>query len=726
MTLRQPPRPATQRSYRAAQPSPRSRPALSVHRDRDAQNRPAPDMNAWAKHLMTVGFEVVPLAPSKRGVDRTGKNPLTAHGVHDATNDFEAFRRLVGSATNFNIGVATGSASGVVIDVDPRNGGRRAFAELKRRLGPLPRTLTCLTGGGGLHLYFRLPPGGEMKKKLAPGVDLLAEGRYAVAPPSLHSSGRRYRWAEHRGPRDLAIASLPDSWLAFISSDSQARNEPAAADGEAILEGSRNTELTRIAGQLRRAGLSEDELSAPLRGVNAARCRPPLDDGEVAQIARNVARYPAVAEPRDEGQKIAQALLDAEFSGGRWLRHESDGHFWSWTGTHWAVIPDKILQKKIMTFANSKSSSAKSAKTLVAEVFGLLQIMQADTDDLLHFASEPPNVVNVLNGELWLRDDGTVEARPHDPATGMRHVLNVRYLPAATCPEYDAAVQRIFENADDPRALIAFFEELMGYAIQLRRDIPLIVAMIGSGSNGKTSLVRILTELVGPDFVHSGRVDDLDERFAVGSLFGKLLFVDDDVRAGTKLPDGALKKISEAKRLTGEHKFKPAFSFVNRAFPIMLFNNLPSLADLSHGMMRRLHVVPFDRTFEESEIDRHLFDRIIQNELSGVLNRALKGWKRLKRRKGFSRSADMQRARDELLAHANPLKGFIDECCEADPKGKVTLQAFYDAYRAWATRSGYSMAQVKSTVKKNLLHEGYPIRKRGEGLVVIGLKLREP
>ena len=55
--------------------------------------------------------------------------------------------------------------------------------------------------------------------------------------------------------------------------------------------------------------------------------------------------------------------------------------------------------------------------------------MQADTDDLLHFASEPPNVVNALNRELWLHDDGTVEARPHDPATGMRHVLNVNYDP---------------------------------------------------------------------------------------------------------------------------------------------------------------------------------------------------------------------------------------------------------------------------------------------------------
>jgi putative DNA primase/helicase len=130
-------------------------------------------------------------------------------------------------------------------------------------------------------------------------------------------------------------------------------------------------------------------------------------------------------------------------------------------------------------------------------------------------------------------------------------------------------VAQIFENAEHPRSLIAFFEELAGYAIQLRRDIPLIVVMKGGGNNAKTSLVRVLIELVGAAFVHSGRIEELEEaRFAIGGLFGKLVFVDDDVRAGAKLPDGALKKISEAKLLTGEQKFKPAFSFVNRAFPI--------------------------------------------------------------------------------------------------------------------------------------------------------------
>jgi hypothetical protein len=47
--------------------------------------------------------------------------------------------------------------------------------------------------------------------------------------------------------------------------------------------------------------------------------------------------------------------------------------------------------------------------------------MQACKDDLLHFASEPPNVVNVRNCELWLLEDGKIDVRSHNPATGMRH-----------------------------------------------------------------------------------------------------------------------------------------------------------------------------------------------------------------------------------------------------------------------------------------------------------------
>ena len=306
-------------------------------------------------------------------------------------------------------------------------------------------------------------------------------------------------------------------------------------------------------------------------------------------------------------------------------------------------------------------------------------------------------MINVANGELWLRDDGTVNIRPHDRKTGMCHVLPVDYDPNAKCPKYDKALRQIFRDAENPGTVIRFMNELLGYVIQPRRHHAMIVIFYGHGNNGKTSFTELLRRLIGPGQIYSGRVDDLEtNRFSIGNLFGKLVFIDDDVKAGTKLPDGTLKKISEAKTLTGERKFKDQFEFKSRAFPILLCNNIPSLADLSYGMMRRLRVVPFTRIFKEHETDRQLFERIAAKELSGVLNRALEGWKRLQTKGRFTKSIDMIKARKQLVAHANPLQGFIDECCEKADEGRISMDEFYRRYKAWADDNGFTMTQTQS------------------------------
>jgi hypothetical protein len=49
-------------------------------------------------------------------------------------------------------------------------------------------------------------------------------------------------------------------------------------------------------------------------------------------------------------------------------------------------------------------------------------------------------------------------------------------------------------------------------------------------------------------------------------------------------------------------------------------------------MQRRLMVIPLDRTFTEEEKDPDLFDRIWEEELPGVLNQALAGYRRLLKR----------------------------------------------------------------------------------------------
>jgi putative DNA primase/helicase len=123
--------------------------------------------------------------------------------------------------------------------------------------------------------------------------------------------------------------------------------------------------------------------------------------------------------------------------------------------------------------------------------------------------------------------DGSLDLRPHRPESHLRHCVDVVYDPKAACPKYDKALHEIFAKADNPKAMVRHWNDFFGYIIQPKRNIPVIVIMSGAGDNGKTVLIRTVIRLLGHDLVHAQRVDDLDKsRFAIGSLFGKLLFVD--------------------------------------------------------------------------------------------------------------------------------------------------------------------------------------------------------
>jgi len=233
--------------------------------------------------------------------------------------------------------------------------------------------------------------------------------------------------------------------------------------------------------------------------------------------------------------------------------------------------------------------------------------------------------------------------------------------------------------------------------------------------------------LLGPALVHAQRVEDLDKsRFAMGNLCGKFLFVDDDVRAGARLPDGILKTISEGKQVTGELKFGPVFNFVVRAVPVLLCNNVPCLADLSYGMLRRLMVIPFDRTFTIMDKDPDLFDRILAHELPGVLNRALEGYRRLQIRGAFKLPTDVKIATARWLQHANPLPAFIESCCVKRPEAECRVGDFYAAYADWAQQMGYTLTQTRQTVGLNLQHLGFAPTTTSRGMVFVGLALTGP
>ena len=61
---------------------------------------------------------------------------------------------------------------------------------------------------GGWHAYMAHPGGrlGNSQGELAGGLDVRGDGGYVVAPPSLHKSGGRYRWASAWQPESPPMA----------------------------------------------------------------------------------------------------------------------------------------------------------------------------------------------------------------------------------------------------------------------------------------------------------------------------------------------------------------------------------------------------------------------------------------------------------------------------------------------------------------------------------------
>lgn len=142
-----------------------------------------------------------------------GKHPRIATGKKHAAASVDCAELTNWWAhwPNANIAMPTGARTGtVVIDIDPRHGGNDSLAALEELNEPLPRSVEVSTGGGGRHMFYEHPGVPITRASIAEGVDIRADGKIVILPPSIHASGRAYRWIRHYETCELR--PLPE-WL---------------------------------------------------------------------------------------------------------------------------------------------------------------------------------------------------------------------------------------------------------------------------------------------------------------------------------------------------------------------------------------------------------------------------------------------------------------------------------------------------------------------------------
>ena len=242
-----------------------------------------------ALQYAAMGYRVFPCRPGR-------KLPNTTHGRNDATTDEAQIRAWWEACPTANIGLVTDGL--LVVDVDGGDNDWPTNQELAAELCQAP---TSVTPSGGRHHVYRQPEGREYRStagRLATKVDTRANGGYIVAPPSRLDDGSQYQWIDGLELDPLGRLPEPPEWLTKMA-DALAQGRgpgampqgPILGDSNPIPDGQRNYTLARLAGTMRRAGMSRGEIASALHRANVDRCCPPLCESEVERIADSISRY---------------------------------------------------------------------------------------------------------------------------------------------------------------------------------------------------------------------------------------------------------------------------------------------------------------------------------------------------------------------------------------------------------------------------------------------------
>jgi len=132
-----------------------------------------------------------------------------------------------GRYEDYNLGVVTGAVSGNVfvldIDVGPGKEGLETLQDLILANDALPPTLEQITGGGGIHFFFKVPEGTRVvtdKNTIGPDADTRGEGGFVVVAPSNHKSGGTYH-IQNTDHTALTPVDCPEWLLSMVTESAQ-------------------------------------------------------------------------------------------------------------------------------------------------------------------------------------------------------------------------------------------------------------------------------------------------------------------------------------------------------------------------------------------------------------------------------------------------------------------------------------------------------------------------
>ena len=324
------------------------------------------------------------------------------------------------------------------------------------------------------------------------------------------------------------------------------------------------------------------------------------------------------------------------------------------------------------------------SKYKVNEVMGIIE--RKTFESRKNFNNDLSKLV-LANG---IFDLVTFELSPFSPEFLSTIKVPIVYDPKATCPQFIKFLKAVLPDKKD---IITVIEETSNILTTNKKNFEVSAIWIGTGANGKSTLLKIIRGVIGQDNCSSISIHDIEEqRFAIAQLYSKLANISADIS------NDGLEGLSRYKQLVSgdgiqvEKKGKEPFDLYNFAKMFFSANDMPNIKDNSDGAFRRIFVTKFENTFlRGSNCIQDLDKIILETEQSGIFNLVLENYKTLLRNNHFRYEQPIGVVREIIKKESDKLLEFIKSVWDEDPNGVIGKDRFYEIQQKYMKDKHYEI-----------------------------------
>lgn len=292
----------------------------------------------------------------------------------------------------------------------------------------------------------------------------------------------------------------------------------------------------------------------------------------------------------------------------------------------------------------------------------------------------------------------------HYPATPQFFTLNaLEFDPDPAAPLPMSWLQFLHQLFDGDTESLELLQEWFGYCLTGDTSQQKMMLVVGPKRSGKGTIARVLTRLIGNGNVSGPTTSSLAGPFGLQPLIGKTLAIVSDARFHGENIATVVERllcISGEDTLTVDRKHMISVTMKLPTRFMFLTNEFPRLTDASGALAGRFVILRLTESFYGKE-DIGLTDRLL-NELPGILNWAIEGWRRLRERGHFVMPSSVRDVVQEIEDLSSPVSAFVRDACIVGTGHRVSVDSLYVAWKRWCEDEGRQAVTTKQTFGRDL------------------------